>query len=58
MIVYTGNVHDEAGDATYCSNPSCGEVLIQRDWYQILRDRLSGTDGHCPECGTAIAGLW
>jgi pyruvate formate lyase activating enzyme len=32
--VYTGNVHDKAGDATHC--PGCGEAVIQRDWYRIL----------------------
>ncbi|HID50243.1 MAG TPA: AmmeMemoRadiSam system radical SAM enzyme [Chromatiales bacterium] len=28
---YTGNVHDEAGESTYCH--SCGQKLIGRDWY-------------------------
>lgn len=31
--VYTGNVHDEAGQSTYCHN--CDERLIGRDWYEI-----------------------
>ncbi|MBZ0094980.1 MAG: AmmeMemoRadiSam system radical SAM enzyme, partial [Sulfuricella sp.] len=51
--VYTGNVHDPAGDTTYC--PSCKKPLIVRDWYQINAYRLTD-DGHCPDCGTAIAG--
>jgi pyruvate formate lyase activating enzyme len=51
--VYTGNVHDPAGGTTYC--PHCREPLIVRDWYRI--DHYSVTpDGHCPNCGTAIAG--
>lgn len=51
--VYTGNVHDKAGDATRC--PGCGGTVIQRDWYEILDYRLDD-GGHCTSCGTAIAG--
>ncbi|MHB1292899.1 MAG: AmmeMemoRadiSam system radical SAM enzyme [Sulfuricella sp.] len=51
--VYTGNVHDPEGDTTYC--PSCKKPLIVRDWYQINAYKLTD-DGHCPDCGTAIAG--
>jgi pyruvate formate lyase activating enzyme len=51
--VYTGNVHHEEGDTTYC--PDCHAPLIVRDWYQIKQYRL-GADGHCPDCGTAVAG--
>ena len=50
--VYTGNVHDAAGDATLC--PGCGQVVIQRDWYRLLEWRLDG--GRCAACGTEIAG--
>jgi len=32
-FVYTGNVHDEMGQSTYC--PGCGERVIGRDWYDI-----------------------
>ena len=53
--VYTGNVHDREGDTTYC--PGCGAALIERDWYRIEGYRLTA-DGHCPDCGTAIAGRW
>ncbi|MCI1747439.1 MAG: AmmeMemoRadiSam system radical SAM enzyme [Acidipropionibacterium sp.] len=53
--VYIGNVHDAAGDTTWC--PGCGAALIVRDWYQILDYRLTA-DGHCPDCGSAIAGRW
>ena len=51
--VYTGNVHDPAGDTTYC--PNCKAALIERDWYQINAYHLTD-DGHCPHCGTSIAG--
>ena len=51
--VYTGNVHNRAGDTTFC--PHCHSTLIVRDWYEILQYRLSAT-GHCPDCGAAVAG--
>ena len=56
--VYTGNVHDRAGDATLC--PACGATLIQRDWYMIESDVLSAPagDGTCPACRTPIPGVW
>ncbi|OIQ04086.1 MAG: AmmeMemoRadiSam system radical SAM enzyme [Zetaproteobacteria bacterium CG06_land_8_20_14_3_00_59_53] len=51
--VYTGNVHDSEGGTTFC--PACHAALIMRDWYNILDYRLTD-DGHCPDCGKAIAG--
>jgi len=51
--VYTGNVHDHEGGTTSC--PDCSKPLIVRDWYSILEYRLT-EDGHCPDCGAAIAG--
>jgi pyruvate formate lyase activating enzyme len=51
--VYTGNVHDKTGDATWC--PNCGKAVIERDWYRILRYALD-SQGHCQHCGTEIAG--
>ena len=42
--VYTGNVHDKAGGSTWC--PDCGELLIERDWYQLGRWGLT-QDGCC-----------
>lgn len=45
--VYTGNVHDETGDTTYCK--SCGEPLIVRDWYSIKSWYLNEA-GKCPGC--------
>jgi len=60
--VYTGNIHDPAGQATHCH--ACGAVLISRDWYDITAWHLS-PDGRCAKCGTrchgvfeAIAGQW
>jgi pyruvate formate lyase activating enzyme len=53
--VYTGNVHDEAGQSTYCA--SCGELLIGRDWYTITDWRLDA-EGSCGACGAAVPGLF
>jgi len=46
-------VHNRAGDTTYC--PDCHGVLIERDWYEIRRYRLT-PEARCPDCGRAIAG--
>jgi pyruvate formate lyase activating enzyme len=51
--VYTGNVHDPTGGTTFC--PNCKASLIERNWYEIPAYHLDDT-GHCPHCGTAIAG--
>ena len=51
--VYTGNVYDTEGGTTYC--PGCRKPLIVRDWHEILAYRLT-QNGHCPDCGAAIAG--
>ncbi len=53
--VYTGNVHDPEGDATLCHG--CGEVVIQRDWYELERWRLDAA-GRCQGCGEALAGVF
>lgn len=51
--VYTGNVRYREGDTTLC--PHCQATLIERDWYQIVRYRLTPL-GHCPDCGHVLAG--
>ena len=53
--VYTGNVHDAAGDTTFC--PGCHIAVIERDWYEIERYGLDDA-GHCRQCGTRIAGVF
>jgi pyruvate formate lyase activating enzyme len=50
--VYTGNVHDPAGQTTYC--PGCRSPVIARDWHAVRRVALRG--GACAACGTTIAG--
>jgi pyruvate formate lyase activating enzyme len=53
--VYTGNVHDEAGQSTYC--PRCGTCVIGRDWYEITAWQLDA-EGCCRQCGTGIPGVF
>ncbi len=53
QFVYTGNVHIQEGDTTFC--PKCQSVLIVRDWYEINQYHLT-EHGQCPNCGTVIAG--
>ncbi|MCA9049237.1 MAG: AmmeMemoRadiSam system radical SAM enzyme [Planctomycetaceae bacterium] len=50
--VYTGNVSDVQHQSTWC--PQCGELLIERNWYQLGRYQLQ--DNRCGSCGAVIAG--
>jgi len=50
---YTGNVHDNVGSSTWCH--SCGELLIERDWYVLGRWGLDD-NGKCGKCGAALPG--
>ena len=52
---YTGNVHDEVGESTYCHK--CGEKLIGRDWYVLSTWNLD-EHGACKKCGTPCAGVF
>ena len=52
---YTGNVHDEEGDTTYCHD--CGAALIVRDWY-VLKEWNLSEDGHCLACGARCNGVF
>ena len=53
--VFTGNVHDSAGQSTWCHN--CGKILIGRDWYKLLEWNLT-PDGRCSSCGEPCAGVF
>lgn len=50
--VYVGNVHDVNRQSTFCG--SCGQLLIQRDWYQLGVYRLNGN--RCASCNARIPG--
>lgn len=52
---YTGNVHDKAGESTYCHQ--CGKRVIGRDWY-VLSDWHLTDDGHCEFCGAQCSGVF
>ena len=53
--VFTGNIHDPAGQATYCH--ACDAVLVGRDWYDITAWNFT-TDARCGACGTPCAGVF
>ncbi len=53
--VYTGNVHDEAGQSTYCH--SCGTKLIGRDGYDLTAWSVT-PEGRCAKCGEACGGVF
>ncbi|MBI5511036.1 MAG: AmmeMemoRadiSam system radical SAM enzyme [Deltaproteobacteria bacterium] len=50
--VYTGNIHDQDGQSTYCAG--CGRILIERDWYQLGSYHV--VDGACEYCRTPLPG--
>jgi pyruvate formate lyase activating enzyme len=52
--VYCGNVPGEAGENTSCH--ICGKLLIERWGFTVRSNRLD--EGSCPDCGTAIDGVW
>jgi pyruvate formate lyase activating enzyme len=52
--VYTGNVHDEAGQSTSCA--ACGELLVGRDWYELTAWHLRS--GRCSSCGAPLPGVF
>lgn len=56
--VYAGNLPGRVGrhEHTFCHH--CGALLVERYGYLILQNRLAHTGGRCPECGTAIPGIW
>jgi pyruvate formate lyase activating enzyme len=49
-FVYLGNISEPGAEDTIC--PGCGEVLVRRDGFSVLEDRVAG--GDCPKCGRAV----
>jgi len=52
---YVGNVHNKNADSTWCHQ--CGELLIERDWYELGQWHLNA-EGGCKSCGTKVAGVF
>ena len=52
---YTGNVHDRAGQSTWCHE--CGALLIGRDWYSLGEWDLDAA-GRCTRCGAVCDGVF
>jgi pyruvate formate lyase activating enzyme len=53
--VYTGNVHDQNGNSTFCHQ--CSTRIIGRDWYNLTRWGLT-TEGTCGKCGALCSGVF
>jgi pyruvate formate lyase activating enzyme len=54
-FAYTGNTHDREGQSTSC--PSCGALVVERDWYVLGAYGLDGS-GTCRACGTQLPGVF
>ncbi len=50
---YVGNVHDPRRQSTFCHQ--CGQLLIERDWYQLGSYTISAA-GQCQHCQATIPG--
>jgi pyruvate formate lyase activating enzyme len=51
--VYVGNMPGHRAESTWCH--SCGALLIERQGYHILKNRID--DYRCPDCGAEIPGV-
>jgi len=56
-FVYAGNLPGRTEDWENTCCPSCGELLIERCGFRVLRYNLTAT-GACPSCGQVIPGRW
>jgi len=55
--VYAGNLPGRVGDWEHTFCPHCRARLIARFGYIILDYQITA-QGTCPQCGTALAGIW
>jgi pyruvate formate lyase activating enzyme len=55
-FVYAGNLPGQVGKWENTCCPGCGELLIERYGFRVLRNRVA--DGRCPRCARAIPGFW
>ncbi len=54
--VYVGNVTGRTAAFEHTRCPACHAVVVTREAYRALDVRL--VDGHCPDCGAVIPGVW
>ncbi|MBI4082640.1 MAG: AmmeMemoRadiSam system radical SAM enzyme [Candidatus Lambdaproteobacteria bacterium] len=54
--VYAGNLPGRVGDGENTRCPQCGELLIERRGFRVLRQRLER--GQCARCRAPIPGFW
>ncbi|MDX9973268.1 MAG: AmmeMemoRadiSam system radical SAM enzyme [FCB group bacterium] len=54
--VYPGNLPGMVGDREHTRCPSCDGMLIRREGFLVLENRMRGA--RCPDCSTAIPGVW
>ena len=55
--IYCGNLPGRVGDGEDTRCHECGVTLIERRHFSVRSCRV-GADGKCPDCGTAIPGVW
>ena len=55
-FIYPGNIPGGVGDkeSTHC--PQCNAIVVGRVGFRVTSYRIA--DGKCPDCGTAIPGVW
>jgi pyruvate formate lyase activating enzyme len=56
QFVYAGNLPGLVGETEHTHCHGCGAVLIERQGFRVRTNRMAG--GSCPDCGTAIPGVW
>ena len=56
-FVYAGNSPGQTGDLENTICPRCGNTVIERFGFRVLRNRLSSA-GQCPDCGAGVPGIW
>ena len=55
--VYAGNLPGRVEEYENTICPKCNIPLVKRRGFYIAENRLTA-EGTCPECGTAVAGVW
>lgn len=55
-FVYPGNLAGRVGDREDTHCPGCRSTLIRRQGFYVKENRMRG--GTCPDCGTAVPGVW